>query len=166
MKARIEQFRLWWQRREPRERLMLGAMCAAIAAFVLWYALFVPLRMARDSAQARHERATLALLQTELELAQLRQLQQRRPPQPADAAALKRAVLDSAGKAALAVSRERDSDPAGFGIEADAASPRQLFAWLDALRNDHGLAPSSLSAARSEGGLRVQAGFALAPSSR
>ncbi|WP_394004704.1 type II secretion system protein GspM [Luteimonas sp. WGS1318] len=148
----------WWQQREPRERWMLGLMTAAIAAFVLWYGLLTPLRKAADAAQARHEHATLALLQAELQLAQLRDLDRRDIAPPVDAAALKAAVLASADRAGLAVSREREHG-GGFGIEADAATSQQLFAWLDDLRLQRGLAPSTLSVARSEGRLRVQAGF-------
>lgn len=159
MNGRLPALQAWWRQREPRERWMLGVMAAAVAAFVLWYGVLLPLRATRDAAQARHERATLALLQADLQLAQLRTLDQRDVPVPADAAALKAAVLDTARTAGLSVSRERDDGATGFGIEADAATPQQLFAWLDALRLQHGLAPSMLSAAKSEGRLRVQAGF-------
>ncbi|MDR7194389.1 type II secretion system protein GspM [Luteimonas terrae] len=163
MDAYLQRARFWWHQREPRERWMLGLMAAAIAAFVLWYGLMVPLRKAADAAQLRHERATLALLQTELQLAQLRALDQRDIAPPVDAAALKAAVLASAQQAGLAVSREREHGVGGFGIESDAATSQQLFGWLDALRLRHGLAPATLSVARSEGQLRVQAGFDLAP---
>lgn len=159
MQAYTQRFHLWWQQRQPRERWMLGLMTAAIVAFVLWYGLLVPLHKAADAAQQRHERATLALLQAELQLAQLRALDQRDIAPPADAAALKAAVLASAQQAGLAVSREREYGVGGFGIESDAATSPQLFGWLDALRLRHGLAPSTLSVARSEGQLRVQAGF-------
>ncbi|NYZ63902.1 type II secretion system protein GspM [Luteimonas deserti] len=161
MTAAVLRLQSWWRQREPRERRMLGLMVLALAAFVLWYAVLVPLRQARASAQVRYERAALALVQTELQLAQLRTLDQRELAPPEDAAALKQTVMAAAQATGLAVSRERerDQDSGGFGIEVDAASPQQLFAWLDALRQAHGLAPSTLSVAKREGMLRVQAEF-------
>ncbi len=160
MDARAQRVRHWWRQREPRERWMLGVMVAAVAAFVLWYGVMVPLHAAADAAHQRHARAALALVEAELQRTQLQALDQRDVAPPADAAALKRAVLALASTAGLAVSRERDEGADGFGIEADAATPHQLFAWLDALRQQHGLAPSALSVARSAGELRVQARFA------
>lgn len=154
-----QRIRTWWQQREPRERWMLGAMVAAVAAFVLWYGVLVPLRAAADAAHGRHDRATLVLLEAELQLAQLQALDQRDITPPGDAATLKAAVLASAGRAGLAVSREREDGTGGFGLEADAATPRQLFAWLDDLRLRYGLAPATLSVARTADQLRVQAIF-------
>ena len=162
MKIDMSRVQRWWQQRAPRERWMLGVMTTAIAAFVLWYGVMLPARQAVDTAQQRHERATLALLQAEVQLAQLRTLDQRDIAPPVDAAALKAAVLASAQTAGLAVSRERAHGDDGFGIESDAATPPQLFGWLDDLRLRHGLAPATLSVARSEGQLRVQAGFDVA----
>lgn len=151
--------RSWWQQREPRERAMLALMCAAIAAFVLWYGVFLPLRHARDTAQARHARAAADLAQVQAELAEVADLRERLPAPPADAQALRQAVLASAERAGLEVGRGREDGPDGFGIESEAATPVQLFAWLDDLRLHHGLAPAVLSVARNQDGLRVQARF-------
>lgn len=150
----------WWDARTSRERWMLGAMAAMLAAFAYWYGLHLPLRGAAEAARLRHDRAAAELARVRSEAAGIAALEERMPARPGDAAALRAAVLAAAAKAGLAVSRERDDG--GFGIEADAASPGQLFAFLDALRQDHGLAPATLSAAKSEGRLRVQAQFVTA----
>ena len=60
MDARAQRVRHWWRQREPRERWMLGVMVAAVAAFVLWYGVMVPLHTAADAAHQRHARAALA----------------------------------------------------------------------------------------------------------
>ena len=110
MKIDMSRVQRWWQQRAPRERWMLGLMTAAIAAFVLWYGVMLPVRQAADAAQLRHGRATLALLQAELQLAQLRTLDQRDIAPPVDAAALKAAVLASAQTAGLVHGSEQDLD--------------------------------------------------------
>jgi general secretion pathway protein M len=152
--------RRWWDARLPRERVLLASMVAMIAAFVIWYGLLAPLRHARQAAQVRHAQATAELLAVRADLAALAALDARLPAPPGEAAQLKSAVLESAATAGLAISRERSETDGGFGIEADEATPPQLFAFLDGLRTRHGLAPSTLSVARNGGGLRVQAGFA------
>lgn len=157
MKQHSDKLQQWWRERESREQWMLTTMLAAITAFALWYGAFTPLRHWRDASLGRHERAAIDLAQVQLELARLQPLRQG-PQAPADAASLKQAVLDAASASGLAISRQREEE-AGFGIEADAATPAQLFTWLDTLRQQHGLAPSRLSVAKSEGRLRLQAGF-------
>lgn len=149
----------WWQQRAPRERAMLTLMCAAVVAFALWYGAFVPLRLARDAEQARHARAATELAQVTAELAGVAELEERLPSPAAGAEALEQAVLDSAKQAGLEIGRGREDGAGGFEIESDAASPAQLFAWLDELRQRHGLAPATLSVARNQDRLRVQASF-------
>ena len=46
--------------------------------------------------------------------------------------------------------------------EAESARRAREEGWLDDLRLRHGVAPATLSVARSEGQLRVQAGFDVA----
>lgn len=152
-------FHAWWQQREPRERAMLAIMCAAIAAFALWYVVFVPLRHARDAAQVRHVRAVADLAQVQAELAGMVELRERLPAPPTDTAALAAAVLASAKQAGLEIAHRREDDVGGFGIESEAATPTQLFTWLDELRQRHGLVPTALSVARNQDRLRVQARF-------
>ena len=55
----------WWQERALRERRMLAVMFIALAAFIAWYGISVPLRGLRDDARARHERAASELLATQ-----------------------------------------------------------------------------------------------------
>lgn len=151
----------WWRQRAPRERAMLVLMAAAIAAFVSWYGAFVPLRDARDAAQARHARAVADLARVRAELGQLSDLQERLPAQPAPEA-LEQAVRESAAQAGFPLGQAPDSGDGHFRIRSEAATPAQLFAWLDALRMQHGLAPISLSVARNQERLRVEASFRTA----
>lgn len=150
--------RAWWQQREPRERAMLVLMCAAIAAFVLWYGVFSPLRRAGEAAQARHVRAAAELARVRAEVDRIALLQAQLPARPADPAALKQAVLATAAQAGLRIGNARE-DGGGLEIESESATPAQLFGWLDALRREHGLAPAALSVARNQQRLRVQARF-------
>lgn len=152
----------WWQQRDPRERVMLTVMCVAIAAFLLWYGAFVPLRHARDAAQARHVSAVAELARVQAELAQLSELRDRLPAARVDAGTLQNAVLASAAQAGLQIGNERSDDSGALEIDSDGATPAQVFGWLDALHAQHGLSPASLSVARNQDRLRVQARF-LAP---
>lgn len=149
----------WWQQRDPRERVMLTVMCVAIAAFLLWYGAFVPLRHARDAAQTRHVRAVAELVRVQTELAHLSELRERLPAAQVDAGALKNAVLASAAQAGLQIGNERSDDAGGLEIDSDGATPAQVFGWLDALHAKHGLSPASLSVARNQDRLRLQARF-------
>ena len=147
-----------WHKCDRRERVLLAVMTVMIAAFVFWYGLYVPLRHVRDAAQAQRLLAAAGLDAAHAQAATLQALP---PATPAstDPAALRKAVLDSARQAGFGITRQRDNDQGDLEIEADAAAPGQLFAWLDQLRAQHGLAPDTLSAARSGRQLRVQAAF-------
>lgn len=159
MVTRFADVRAWWHQREPRERTLLAVMGVAIAAFIAWYGVWAPLQRLRDAAQTRNAAAAAELEQVRGELAALAALQGRMPARPGDAAALKKVVIESAGKAGLAISRERPNGTGGVDVECDAVTTQALFAWLDALRVNHALAPTSLSVAKSEDRLRVQASF-------
>lgn len=163
MLARLSPTALWWRRRAPRERAMLVLMVAAIAAFVAWYGVLVPLRQAHDDARARHLRAAAELARVQVQLAQLAELEQRFPARPGDREALEKAVRASAAQAGFPIGQARDDGDGSFGVRSEAATPAQLFAWLDALREQHGLAPAALSVARNQDRLRVQASFQHAP---
>src|SRR5690606_20685493 len=84
-----------WQQLAPRERAMLALMGVAIAAFVLWYGAYTPLRQAHADARARHAVAAASLARVRAELAHLAQLQDQLPAPPASAAALKQALQAS-----------------------------------------------------------------------
>lgn len=158
--GRFEHVLGWWRQREPRERVMVSVMVVAIAAFVAWYGAVAPLKRARDAAKAEHAAAAADWTRVQSELAHLIDLQGRMPAPPTDAASMRKAVMQAATLAELAISRERIADTQGFEVESDAATPQQLFIWLDALRLRHGVAPSTLSVAKAAGRLRVQATFA------
>ncbi|ENZ96171.1 type II secretion system protein M [Xanthomonas fragariae] len=62
MSNQQQRMHAWWQTRAPRARIMLKAMLAAVAAVVAWYAVVVPSRHWRSSAQARDDIAAETLL--------------------------------------------------------------------------------------------------------
>lgn len=151
--------RSWWQQREPRERTMLTVMCAAIAAFAWWYGAFVPLRHLRNDAREHHAMAAMQMARMKIELAHLAELQGRLPPRPTNLTDVRKSVIESAKLAGMPITRDRDAAPGVLELESDSVSPKALFAWLDALRLRHGLAPSMLSVAKNGDQLRMQASF-------
>lgn len=153
--------RTWWQAREPRERIMVSVMLVAIAAFVAWYGVLSPLRHARDAAQARYLRAVAALAETESTLATLGQARGTRPA--VRGAAFADRIVDSAGAAGVAISRRDTDADSSLVLGIDGVAANTLFAWLDALRRDHGIAPLALEIDKRDGRLRAELRFAPAP---
>ncbi|WP_407352266.1 type II secretion system protein GspM [Luteimonas sp. R10] len=152
----------WWRAREPRERRMVAVMLAAVAAFVLWYGIVAPLRQVRDDARARHAEAVAAAGEIERALAHVEASSARLPPAPAgDAFAT--TVVDSAGAAGVAVSRQDDGGDGVLVIAIDAVDAPALFGWIDALRREHGIAPLALQVDKHGGRLRAELRFAPPP---
>lgn len=147
----------WWRARDGRERRMLAVMCAALAAFAWWYALLAPVQRLREAARSDYLHAVgeVQAMASDLErIAVLRGSGRR----PVDAEALPRIVLSSAAGAGLAISRQR-GQAGQLEIGIDSAEAAQVFGWLDALREQHGIAPERLEIERRNGGVRVQARF-------
>ena len=155
----VEGVRGWWRGRDGRERRMLGVMLLMLAGFAWWYGLLWPLRALREGAQSHYDQALAGLQAAEAGAATLGARATRALPLPASQEALQRRILDSARDAGLAASRQR-SDPGGFSVEFDRVAAPALFAWLETLRREHGIAPVSLRAARADGSVRAEAGFA------
>jgi general secretion pathway protein M len=158
--SRFEQAREWWQARAARERRMLLAMAAAVAAFAWWYGLLVPLERVRGHAEAGHRRAAVALATVQAGLATL-QAQGGVAP-PSGTAALAEAVANDARDSGIAIAREREGDAGEWVVEVDAADHAALVAWLARMRERHRLAPDALHVTTDGGRLRVQARFASA----
>ncbi|NZA26597.1 type II secretion system protein M [Luteimonas sp. SJ-92] len=152
----------WWQAREPRERWMVAVMLAALAAFVLWYGAIAPLRQARDDARARHADAVAAVQEIERALARIEASAARLPPPPADDA-FATAIVDSAGAAGVAISRQDDGGDGVLVIAIDAVAAPALFGWIDTLRREHGIAPLALQVDKRDGRLRAELRFAPPP---
>ncbi len=150
----------WWQARDIRERRMLAAMVLALAAFIAWYGVTVPLRSWRDDARARHDRAASELLATQTAASEIEALGQARPA-PGDMQQLETAVLDAARAAGVAISRHRADGPAALQVDIESVATPALLSWLDALRIEHGIAPDTLEITEASGALRVGARFVL-----
>lgn len=147
----------WWRTRDGRERRMLAVMFAAIAAFAWWYGLIVPMQRLRDGAREDYLQTVSAIQAMAADLERVVALRAA-GPRPAGPDSLPATVLSTAAEAGLAISRQRDVD-GGFEVGIDSAAATQVFAWLDTLRMQHGLAPDSLQVERHNGGVRVQASF-------
>ncbi|MEB2110815.1 type II secretion system protein GspM [Xanthomonas campestris pv. campestris] len=135
----------WWQQRAPRERVMLAVMGAAIAAFIAWYAILVPLRQWRSAAQARYDTAAQALLDA--------QGRQRR------AAVTLADILQAARDAGVATGPAPRAVAGAVELQIDAVNSPTLFAWLERLRTAHGLAPTQLQITRHAQQLQVRSRF-------
>ncbi|MDV2452422.1 type II secretion system protein GspM [Xanthomonas hortorum] len=154
MNGGLQRGQQWWQTRAPRERVMLGVMCAAVAAFVGWYALYMPLRHWRAQAQARYANAAQLVLD-----ASAQKSATKRPTAPGKAA-LADIIASSARDAGVGITSQQRSASGRLEVQIDAVSATTLFAWLERLRQAHGLAPTQLSIVRDQGQLRVRCRFA------
>ncbi len=143
---------VWWQGRAPRERIMVSVMVVAIAAFIGWYALLVPLRHWRSSAQARYDQAAEALLVA-------------RASHAGTVAAIPLArIAQSARDATITITRQQRSPTGTLAVQIDTVTSPVLFAWLEQLRQRHGLTPSALEITRHDGQLQVRCTFSgIAP---
>ncbi|KQQ84548.1 type II secretion system protein M [Xanthomonas sp. Leaf131] len=154
MSAGLQRGAQWWQTRAPRERVMLGVMSAALAAFVGWYALYLPLRQWRAQAQARYAHAAQLMLEASAQASLAK-----RSTAPGTAA-LAEIIASSAREAGVGITSQQRSASGGVDVQIDTVAATALFAWLERLRQAHGLAPTQLSIVRDQGQLRVRCGFA------
>lgn len=155
---RLQRMSDWWRTRDTRERAMLAVMFAMLGGFVVWYGVIAPLRHLRDNAQARYDRAAAQLTVAEAAAHEIASLLRRQPARPAGEA-LTRLVLDSATAAGVPVSRQRADPQGALEIGIDAVTATVLFAWLDTLRREHGLAPHTVGITEANGRLRVELSF-------
>ena len=151
----------WWRGRNGRERLMLAVMLASLAAFALWFGVLWPARALRDSAQDRYDRAVSQLRETQASAGRIASLQQALPTR-SQAEPASRTILDSAASAGIGVSRQRQDVNDRFVVEIDSATPQALFAWLETLRRERGLAPQALKVERLGAGVRAELAFSSA----
>lgn len=149
----------WWRARNARERAMLLAMCAALAAFAWWYGLLVPLRLWREDAQGRYDRAAVGWLAVRDAGAAIRDLSAGRPRDPATLAAV---VLQAAEEAGVSVSRQRHDNEGRLALEIDAADAPALLEWLDTLQRQHAIAAERVLIEKRDGRLRAELGFRTA----
>jgi general secretion pathway protein M len=155
----VSRLRAWWAGRELRERRMLAAMLAMLAAFAWWYGLMWPLQALHADARARHDRAAMAVQAADA-LAAAARARPAMPPLPAGTDALVRRLLDHAQSAGVAVSRHRTNAGGSVSLSVDRVPAPRLFAWLEALERDAGLAPASLQVVRGDaGGVRAELAF-------
>jgi general secretion pathway protein M len=154
MNAALQRGTQWWQTRAPRERLMLGVMCAALAAFVGWYALYTPLWHWHARAWAHYADAAQLVLDVSTKAATTNRIA---APGPV---ALAEIIASSARDAGVSITSQQRRAAGGVDVQIDAVGAAALFGWLERLRQAHGLAPTQLSVVRDQGQLRVRCSFA------
>lgn len=155
-------FGTWWSGRNARERAMLALMLLAIAVFALWLGAWRPLDAAARAAHLHRLRASADLAEVRALTAAIAERQAQRPP-PLSGEALPRAIARSAAAGGVAISRQRTDADGRLVVGIDAVDAPALFAWLDLLARQHGLAPVSLKVEERDGSLVVEAGFAAPP---
>ena len=144
--------RTWWQARDLRERRMLGLMCVLVAAFVAWYGIHIPLRHLGEHARGARDQAAARLAQVQTMASAIDQAGTAPGATPEQ-------ILAAASAAGIAVSQQRIEPGVGLVLDIEAVAPAVLFAWLDALRNQHGTAPVALNIAAEGERLRVRVVF-------
>jgi general secretion pathway protein M len=127
----IAQFRTWWGERSPREQWMLGAMAAAIAAFLMWFAVLMPLASGLERARARHNQAVVDLATVRGKASALKAILAK-PALPLGAP-VPAFVNQSAGEAGFTLSRIDPVGTNGVAIAIVAAKSPALFDWLNSL---------------------------------
>lgn len=147
-----------WRARAPRERVMLAVMFSATAAFLYWYGGVVPLRKLAASAEARYHREAESLVALRHTLAAIRAAREATPEPPAGTA-YAAAILASAPAAGVSISRQSAHGDGGLAVGIDAVDAPALFAWLEALRSNHGIAPDMLDVGRRDGRLHAELAF-------
>lgn len=148
----------WWLARDPREKTMLTVMLVAVAAFVWWYGLLVPLRQVREQARLRYDHSAAEWMAVSAAATVFRE---QAAAGPRDDAALAAAVLDAAQDAGVAVSRQRMVAPGTFAAGVDAVDAPQLLDWLERSRREHQLAVSQARIGKRDG--RLQADITFTP---
>ena len=127
----MAQFRNWWGERSPREQWMLGVMTAAIAAFLAWFAVLMPLASGLERARIRHNQAVTDLATVRGKTAALKVILAK-PAIPLGAP-LPAFVSQSAGEAGFTLSRTDPVGTNGVAIAIVSAKSAALFDWLSGL---------------------------------
>lgn len=107
-----QQARLWWQKREPRERQLLVVLAAFLVIFIFWYGLWQPLQSNIVRAENRLATQQETLRWVEENTARVEQLRQQAGPrtttsaeQPVRSGELNAFISRTSGEFNLQVSR-------------------------------------------------------------
>jgi general secretion pathway protein M len=127
----MAQFRNWWGERSPREQWMLSLMVTTIAAFLVWFAVLMPLAKGLERARTRHNQAVVDLTTVRGKAAALKAI--RAKPAPLLGAPLPTFISQSGGEAGFTLSRADPVGTNGVAISIVAAKSPALFDWLNSL---------------------------------
>jgi general secretion pathway protein M len=149
----------WWKALAVRERRMVAVMLMAVASFAVWYGVVAPVAAWRDAAAARRAQAAGSLARVQADLALVARLRDALPAP----GALEATLRDSAEASGVALSSLRRAPGGDWVATADRVEAPVLFAWLDQLREAHGLGPRRLRIVSTEGRVEAEVAFPSAP---
>lgn len=132
----------WWQGRTLRERRLLAAMLALLAATALWLLVVRPANAWREAASGRRALAEAAAATVARDLDRL--ATPGRPPAGASSEGLEPLVRRTAEGAGLAPVLAMGAD-GGLGFQLASAPSGPALAWAASLETDHGLRLCRLS---------------------
>ncbi|QIF81675.1 MULTISPECIES: type II secretion system protein GspM [Brevundimonas] len=149
----------WWWSRTDRERQMLAVMVLLIAGVLIWLVVVRPMWSWREAAAERREEARITLLKVDAGVRRLsRDLG--REGSKGSSADIEPVIRQSAEVAGLVVTTGMDPS-GGLGFRVDSTTSAQIFPWLAALKDEHGLEVSRLAVVENaDATLQVDGGFA------
>lgn len=149
----------WWWSRTDRERQMLAVMVLLIAAVLIWLLVVRPIWSWREAAAERRDEARMILLKVDAGARRLSR-DPGREGSRGSSADIEPVVRQSAEIAGLIVTTGMDPS-GGLGFRVDSTTSAQIFPWLTALKDEHGLEVSRLAVVEnSDATLQVDGGFA------
>lgn len=133
----------WWRGRSARERMLMIAMVAALALYVVVVGVAQPMRLARQDTLAdvaRHDAALARLAAQPLD----------GPPVAPDGRSVAAVLTASAVDYDLTIRRIEAQDQ-GARIEIDDAGFAEVVLWIEELERDHGLRVDAVEMERRPG---------------
>ncbi|MEL6686545.1 MAG: type II secretion system protein GspM [Pseudomonadota bacterium] len=119
----------WWDRREPRERLLLSILAPVATLFILIFGLILPVQSARADATADLKRAQADLIA----VSRLTPASEGAGRLPFD-----RSVLVTVARAQdVRLTRVQPGTDGTLSVWIDEAQTQRLYAFFDALLSDY-----------------------------
>ena len=129
----INSFKIWWQARQPRERVLLGLMFALFAALLLWLAVYRPVEDALRNAALDN----LEAAERYANVARKVELLEKSPGNTPVASSLpvEQIVGQSAGEAGFTLERVQAQGNDRVDVAIASARSTALLGWIAALEN-------------------------------
>ena len=130
----MDSFKIWWQARQPRERVLLGVMFALFAAVILWLGIYRPVesglrQAALDNLEAAQRYANVARKVELLEKGSSAAI-------AASSLPVEQIVGQSAGEAGFTLERVQAQGNDRVDVAIASARSTALMGWIAALENN------------------------------